>query len=255
MRFSLAGVALAMLSLGTALAQTPSAEQLGILKSLPADTQNSLIQSVLGKGDGAGTKTDPKLNSPETVRSRSDATDLFGQFDKTKKGKTVDGRVLRQFDEDPELRADDTVLIDLVPLEEYRKQVLADKAIAANGANAAGTNGNTNSGNNNTASGRNPDGTSINGNVTNYGRGQFGDISQSEDEKEKHEKFRQRILKGNPYRLNRFGVLEIPGLPAIPVAGLTADEATKRVSADPDLRGYVAKVSLLRLQQIGRTHV
>ncbi len=49
------------------------------------------------------------------------------------------------------------------------------------------------------------------------------------------EKFRKRILSNNPYKLNRFGVLELPGLPAIPVAGLTAFEATKRLSADPDL--------------------
>lgn len=226
-----------------ALAQTPTSEQLGILKSLPADTQSTLIQSVLGKGDGAGTKTDPRLSSPETIRSRSDATDLLGQFDKLKKNKTSDGRVLRQFDEDPELRADDTVLIDLVPLEEYRKQLLANKA--------SGTNLNNNAANDIFLNSRKPDSALDNSNVTNYGRGQFGDKPQSDEEKERLEKFKQRILKGNPYKLNKFGVLEIPGLPAIPLAGLTADEATKRVSADPDLRDFVIKVALLRLQLSG----
>ena len=51
------------------LAQTPSADPLGIVKNLPADTHNSLIPSGLGKGDGAGIKADPKLNSPETARA------------------------------------------------------------------------------------------------------------------------------------------------------------------------------------------
>ena len=41
-------------------------------------------------------------------------------------------------------------------------------------------------------------------------------------------------LAGNPYKLNRFGVLEVPGLPAMPLSGLTASEATKRLAADPD---------------------
>ena len=36
--------------------------------------------------------------------------------------------------------------------------------------------------------------------------------------------------RNNPYKLNRFGVLELPGLPAMPVAGLTASEATKRLA-------------------------
>ena len=61
---------------------------------------------------------------------------------------------------------------------------------------------------------------------------------------------RDRILKGNPYKLNRFGVLEIPGFPSIPLAGLTADEATRRLSADPDLRDYTVKLTLLRLEPL-----
>ncbi len=65
------------------------------------------------------------------------------------------------------------------------------------------------------------------------------------------ENFRQRILKNNPYQLNRYGDLEIPGLPSIPVAGLTAMEATSRLSADPDLRDFIVKVTLLRLKDVG----
>ena len=32
--------------------------------------------------------------------------------------KTRDGRILRQFDEDPELRADDTVMIEMTPVDD-----------------------------------------------------------------------------------------------------------------------------------------
>ena len=47
-------------------------------------------------------------------------------------------------------------------------------------------------------------------------------------------------------------MLELPGLPAIPVAGLTASEATKRLSADPDLGDYFVRLTLLRLELTGQ---
>ena len=50
---------------------------------------------------------------------------------------------------------------------------------------------------------------------------------KTDEEKADQEKFQKRILSNNPYKLNRFGVLELPGLPAMPIAGLTASEATK----------------------------
>ena len=69
----------------------------------------------------------------------------------------------------------------------------------------------------------------------------FMEKQKTDEEKADKEKFRQRILAGNPYKLNRFGVLELPGLPAIPLAGLTASEATKRLAADPDLADYFVR--------------
>lgn len=255
MKFKILAAFLVIASVGVALAQTnPSSDQLNVLKDLPSDAQNSLLESVLGKSNGTGTKTDPKLSTPETVRSRSDSTNLLNSYGKNK-GKTIDGRVLRQPDEDPELRAGDIVLIDLIPVDDYKKQ-LANKPQSPNppspvtdvtslvgGQNTANGSSNRN--------GSKSDGTNDSSNVTNYGRGQFGDKTLADDEKEKIQKFRERILKGNPYKLNQFGVLEIPGLPAIPLTVLTADEATKRISADSDLRDFVVKVSLLRLTPSG----
>src|ERR1700733_926622 len=108
------GVATALLAIGvSAGAQTPSADQLNALKNLPPDQQQQLLQGVLGT-DGTNRKTDPKLNTPETV----DRPGRLGEMDKeTERGKTIDGRTLRRTDEDPELRAGDTVLIDLTPVE------------------------------------------------------------------------------------------------------------------------------------------
>ena len=69
----------------------------------------------LGKSDGTGKKSDKKLDTPETM---SDKTNEEKQpVHRIKKVETYDGRILRQEDEDPELRPDDTVIIDLTPIE------------------------------------------------------------------------------------------------------------------------------------------
>ncbi len=62
---------------------------------------------------------------------------------------------------------------------------------------------------------------------------------------------RERILAGNPYRLNAAGQVMLPGLTPITLWGLTAEEAAQRLSADPRLGGFVFKVSILPVAPIG----
>ena len=245
--------------------------------SLSQDQQSSILQGIIGKGSGTGTgkKTDQKLSTPETVQSKRDqTTDLL---DKENKEKTRDERILRQTNEDPELRADDTVLIDVKSLDDicirfglglvgpnsnngsnpgggpspnntYNTAALTS---AINGASGiAGTGGipgfNGNNGNNNVNS-------NTPTNSYDFTRCPLPtDTPKTDEEKKESEEFRKRILSNNPYKLNRFGVLELPGLPAIPVGGLTASEATRRLGADPDLRDYFVRLTLLRLLPTGQ---
>jgi protein involved in polysaccharide export with SLBB domain len=221
------------------MAQVPTPEQLNVLKSLPPDQQQQLIQSVLGgKGDGTSRKTDPKLDMPDSIEERN------GRSEQSKneldRDRTVDGRMLRRSREDPELRAFDSVLIDLTPYELTPKSSNSAPAASAATANTPVT------------------GEALNGlaaesaaknKPADFGRIEF-DRPASTPQEARLRIFRERILKDNPYKLNRFGVLEIPGLPAIPLAGLTAEEATNRLSADPDLRAYTVKLTLLRLEPL-----
>jgi polysaccharide export outer membrane protein len=241
-----AAFALLCLGAGLAGAQATATDPLNALKSLPADQQQSLIQSVLGgKNDGTNRKSDPKLDTPETIERKNDR--LNGRDDQSNRGKTVDGRTLRQADEDPELRAGDYVLIDLTPVElaapDGSLSSPAGGAAAPNtpqtpanaaAANAAGASGGTNQ-------------FKTNPPVSDFGRMRLDRTPKTPEQLEKTGRIRDVILRGNPYKLNRFGVLEIPGLPSIPLAGLTADEATRRLSADPDLRDFAVKLTLLRL--------
>jgi polysaccharide biosynthesis/export protein len=222
---------------------TPTADQLNMFKNLTQEQQDSLLQSVLGKGDGAARKTDSQLNAPETVEKRNDRN---GELEReSQNDKTKDGRTLRRSDEDPELRADDTVLIDLTPVELDKDGNL----IAQNTGNQAAGSSIPGS----TAGISGADSTSKDNksaSASDFGRLRAEQKTRTPEETSRSAVVRDRILKGNPYKLNRFGVLEIPGLPSIPLAGLTADEATRRLSADPDLRDYTVKLTLLRLEPL-----
>ncbi len=259
MRSRFLALSLVLLSLGiVASAQTPTTDQLNLLKGLPQDQQDALMQSLSGKS-GNSTKTDPKLSVPQTVLPRNDQeSDLTSPHIRDK---TKDGRTLRLQDEDPELRADDTVLIDLTPFDLTPRGL---NQANLNGENAAGTAGNSNgnANNNRPTNGQIPgvNGADMSNSLLNNNRDDqnkdnydFGRLQEeikpkTDEEKVKAEKKRQLILRNNPYHLNRFGVLELPGLPAIPLAGLTAEEATNRLAADPDLRAFAVKLTLLRLQ-------
>ncbi|MGO9624464.1 MAG: SLBB domain-containing protein [Steroidobacteraceae bacterium] len=267
-----------------AAAQNTSSDTLQQLKDvIPQDQQNSILQGILGKGESGGTnkKTDNKLNMPETVQSQAAQQDML---DIANRVKTRDGRILRQPYEDPELRADDTVLIDLTPIEDIDCTNIGAKINAGN-AGASGTNngpppgGNGNGGANVGSNGNTGNALSsiagIAGIAGISGAGMPNNNAaaaaaknqeiqtanlcyrlinakpKTDEEKDQDEKFRKRILGSNPYRLNHFGVLEIPGLPAIPLSGLTASEAADRMNADPDLYSYQVKLSLLRLLPLG----
>ncbi len=268
MRSRTLGALAALLAVGLAgSTQSQTSDTLQALKnSLSPDQQGSILQEVLGgKGAGTGKKTDQKLETPETVHAK---TNEQWQLEKERDQKSLDGRMLRQEDEDPELRANDTVLIELISLDE-----LCENSTNQNGDqnNLNGVNGKNGAAgvtgipgiaglNGINAAAANP-GTTLNGlhgTETKVPNTDFAntrcrpdETPKTDIEKEKEEKFRNRVLDSNPFKLNGFGVLEMPGLPAIPLAGLTASEATKRLGADPDLADYAVRVTLLRLVAFG----
>src|SRR5476649_1848555 len=115
-RFLHAAAILLSIGLGSsARTQTPDTIQ-ALKDSLSPDQQNSIMQNVLGKSDGTGKTTNKKLETPDTVNPNGDES--RDQTRRIKKQETFDGRILRQMDEDPELRPDDTVLIELTPIEQ-----------------------------------------------------------------------------------------------------------------------------------------
>jgi polysaccharide biosynthesis/export protein len=282
-RFFWAFVAILSAALN-ASAQTSDTLQ-ALKDTLEGGQSSQALQNILGNGEAAK-KTDKKLETPETVQP------FPTEKDYTQKDiKTRDGRILRQLNQDPELRADDRVMIEMRSIDEVCDRInLAPNTLpqlapnqnnllgapansAAAAANAAGLNplnpaaGAAGAAGANGAigalSGVNGIGgitPGLNQNVNNPYSTAWIDLSRcplptektkTDEEKKEAEEFQERILRSNPYTLNRFGVVELPGLPAMPLAGLTASEATRRLAADPDLTGYFVRLTLLRLTPSG----
>jgi protein involved in polysaccharide export with SLBB domain len=235
--------------------------------SLSPDATSSILQDVLGgKSSGTGKKTDQKLDQPDTIRHKSD--EELAQEEKERMQKSLDGRILRQPEEDPELRPNDTVLVELLSNDDLCNGNLSEVGDQNNSSQTAKSNVDAaaaaagvpasllSSKGGSTASllaAKVPKPTTGNGPLDGFSNTlcRTLEVPKTELEKDRTERFRKRVLDGNPYRLNAFGVLEIPGLASIPLAGLTASEATKRLGADPDLGDFRVRVTLMRLVPSG----
>ena len=63
--------------------------------------------------------------------------------------------------------------------------------------------------------------------------------------------YRQRLLGAGYFEVDQDGILELPGIASIPLGGLTADEATARLQAEPLLRDLLISVTILPLSPLG----
>ncbi len=65
------------------------------------------------------------------------------------------------------------------------------------------------------------------------------------------QRFIDTILSRNPYLLDRSASLALPGLAAIPIGGLSEQQANRRLAADPALRRFEVKVTRLPVAKVG----
>lgn len=76
-------------------------------------------------------------------------------------------------------------------------------------------------------------------------------LERTQDDTVRLQELRERVLRRNPYKLDKWGILNIPELGPIPLAGLTAEEATQRVSAELRLADFIVVVTRLPLKAVG----
>jgi protein involved in polysaccharide export with SLBB domain len=76
------------------------------------------------------------------------------------------------------------------------------------------------------------------------------DKPRTADETQRLEEERERLMRGNPYKLDQNGILRLPGIAPIALSGLTEKQATERLNLDPALREFEIALKLLPLQKL-----
>ena len=219
-----------------ALAQTPTPEQIQIFQNLPPDQQQAILETLEKDGASGTTKApraDRRVTFPDTVRPRQ------GREDGAEEGRDTD-----RLSGEPRLKRDDTILLSLEIRqferpppeveERQRRDEKQNRVVVPNQPAIPG---------------RSPAAQS--GVPPGAAQGEQSRLQRTADELDRLEDFRDRVLRRNPYKLDKWGILNVPELGPIPLGGLTADEASERLSAELRLQDFIVRVTRLPLRAIG----
>lgn len=226
-----------------ATAQTPSAEQIELFQNLPQEQQQAILEQLnRGGTQGTGTSTgtrprsDRRLNFPETIQPRERRA---REGDDEDQDELLPNGTLRE----PRLKGNDTVLLTLEirrlerrapEVEERERREREQKTQSQPAVQPA-------------IPGRQP----APAGGTSGAEPEQRRLDRSPDELDRLEDFRERVLRRNPYKLDKWGILNVPELGPIPLGGLTAEEATQRLSAEVRLQDFIVIVTRLPLRPTG----
>lgn len=218
-------------------AQTPSADQMEIFQNMSPEQQQAIMESMTGDRGAPttrnGVRSDRKLDFPETVRPRKKGgdEDEDGEF-------AMDGtpRV-------PRFKGGDTVLLTLEIRQLKRKAPEIEERERREQQQQARQPA---------IPGRQAQLPQVAGGAAPAADGEKQEqVERSREELDQLEEFRERVLRRNPYKLDKWGILNISELGPIPLAGLTVDEATQLISAELSLSEYIVGVTRLPLKPVG----
>lgn len=223
---------------GPASAQTPSADQIEIFQTMTPEQQQAILEGMTG-GNRSGTPrsgvvSDRKLDFPQTVRPRSGDEDEEGELDAVGKPRV------------PRLKGGDTVLLSLEirQLERQAPEIEERERREQQQAAAVGTIQPMIPGRQTSAA---PGPNQAGQNQTQP----RAEIERTMDEETRLKELRTRVLRRNPYKLDKWGILNVPELGPIPLAGLTDEEATQRLAAELALADFIVNLKRLPLTLTG----
>lgn len=214
------------------ISQTPTTEQVEAFQNLTPEQQRTVLEAMgSGSGQSGTTRTDQRIQTPPTVLPRSTADERLRNL-------TPDG--------EPRLAAGDTLIVELEPLmSEGEDRVLTERprqpavALQETGA-ATGRAGTAAPGVNAAPQGQQP--TQV--------PAARREIQRTKSEQADLDRLIETVRRGNPYRLDRNGALDLPGLGVVPLAGLTVLQATQRLAIEPFLRDFRIRLTLLPLEPV-----
>lgn len=225
-------------TLPRAAAQTPGADQIEMFQNLSPEQQQTLLEAMGADGGSntyrSGVRTDRPLEFPRTVRPRQPELEESDEaFAVDASGKQV-----------PRLKGGDTVLLSLeirqferkapeIEAQERRDRELTGRQPALPGRVAPTTV------------------EAVPAIVPEQTEMQQAMLERSAEELERLKEFRERVLRRNPYKLDKWGILNVPELGPIPLGGLTEEAATQRLSAELSLADFIVSVTRLPLRPVG----
>ncbi len=225
-------LAFGLVSAPAVLGQTPTTEQVEAFRDLSPEQQRTVLEAMGGgNGKSSAARSDQRIESPETVLPRSIQDERLRNL-------TVDG--------EPRLAAGDTLIVELEPvLVEGEDRVLTERPRQAAEALQEAS----------AAAGRPASGPPA---VTGVPLTQQAipvpaarkEIQRTKSEEADLDRFIETVRRGNPYRLDRTGALDLPGLGLVPLAGLTVLQATQRLAIEPFLRDFRIRLILLPLEPV-----
>jgi protein involved in polysaccharide export with SLBB domain len=210
---------------GLTHAQTPTPEQIAIFQSLTPEQQQAILEQLQRSGGISLPETGSTVEFPETVAPRS-------PFPPPTTALQVPPGERR-------IAAGDSLIIEL-QVRQY------PRVLAPTGATFPGT----------TAAPGPAPATPTNPAVPGAAGAPVATvpppqpIERTVEQAARLDAYVARVRRGNPYRLDAQGRLQLPELAPIPLSGLLAEEATRRLESDPALQDYELQVSLLTLEPI-----
>jgi protein involved in polysaccharide export with SLBB domain len=217
-------VAALLLAGVVAQAQTPTAEQMAIFQNLPPEQQRAILEQMQrgSTGTQSTTTTTAPLQFPESVLPRDVRTP-----------------VLMPSDGIPRIAAGDSIVVD-IQVRKYPRTLSPEQPVTplpvvkpdpTQPAPVPGAMPTPSTSPSPTLEPPEP-------------------IERTTEEQASLDLYVARVQRGNPYRLDAIGRLALPELAPIPLAGLTAEEAAKRLDSDPAMRDFELRVTLLPLEPI-----
>ena len=215
----------------SAQTSSPTAEQLETFQNLSPDQQRAVLEAMGSGSELSGTtKTDKRLESPATVRPKMPSS-------------AEDQRRLSP-DGEPRLAAGDTLIIELEPVEfEGQERILTERPRTATAGVIPEQGAAESKREDATRKGAAPARPTLSAQTPTE-----REIERSKAEEERLKRLIETVRRANPFRLNRDGAVDLPGLGSVPLAGLTVVQATQRLAIEPFLRDFRIRVTLLPLE-------
>lgn len=225
--------------LSPAFAQTPSADQIEMFQNMTPEQQQAILEAMGGSGSSSssfprnsGVRSDRRLEFPQTVRPRRAAEDEDSE------ATTATGAPRPR-----RLKGGDTVLLTMEVRQYKRRAPEIEERERREREQSQAT----------MPGGRQmqlPQGAGQNG-AAGSQQPSIEPLERSLEEIGRLDSIRERVLRRNPYKLDKWGILNVPELGPIPLAGLTAEEATQRLASELSLAEFIVSVVQLPLKPMG----